>query len=126
MSRATMATVSQPSRYSAIVPLYFEPGAAIRLADELSAHGAMAWACRRGGLVVMHGTRRLRLVHDPTGQPASMKTIVGLVESGHHIEATGATPTPPMKNGQLRQKPPVHETHQWRSTDDERILPARY
>lgn len=95
--RATADTVSRPQAFSAIVPLDFEPGAAIRLADELSAHGAMAWKCRRGGLVVLHGARRLRLVHDPTGQPATMKTIVGLVEASRHIEVVGAAPTPPKR-----------------------------
>jgi len=97
VSRATADTVSRPEAFSAIAPLKFASGAAGRLAAGLTAAGAIAWRCRRGGLVVLHGARRVRLVHDQGAPPASMKAVVNLVEAAHHSELIGRPPMPPTK-----------------------------
>lgn len=95
MSRATVESVSRPERYSLIAAMSFPRDAACRLAAQLHTAGAQAWVCKRRGLVVLHGARRLRLVHDPCGPPATLKTIVGLIESGRHIDPIGRPPWPP-------------------------------
>lgn len=95
MSRATVSNVSRPERYSMVSALSFPCDTASSLAFELQAIGARAWVCKRRGLVVLHGNRRLRLVSDPDAPPATLKDIVGLVESCHAADPSTGEPAPP-------------------------------
>lgn len=97
MAAATLATVSRPERFSSITALNFQVDDAASLAAELAVLGVLAWKCRRGGLVVLHGARRVRLVHDQGAPPASLKAVVNLVEAAHHSELIGRPPMPPTK-----------------------------
>lgn len=97
MSFAPAAVVCRPRAYSKVVRLRFEPSTAVQLASALSSVGAVAWICRRGGLVVLRGTRRLRLVHDPVGQPATVKAIVSLVDARQQRDQGGQSLNLPAK-----------------------------